>query len=161
MVVSSRPISENSNTTRGTLTRLSGKSLRSVVLDRDVSSLSWLSGLSLQVDKLSLCLCLLLCCGVALHSVQELLSAFRVSDVLDSDVDSLLNVSTVDHLVDDDTDTSRGDVVDDTGLSVVEFVGETLLLGSVGLDVDNVTDSVDGQEGLQGGHSMVWIVQAD
>lgn len=102
------------------LTRNGGESLGSVVLDADGPGLSWLGGESLQQNLLSGLLGSLLLLGVRLDSVEELLSALGVSDVLDSDVDSLLNVSTVDDLVADDSDTSWGDVVNDTGLAVVD-----------------------------------------
>ena len=54
---------------------------------------------------------------VGLHSLQELLSAFRVLDVLDTDVYPLFNVAVADDLVNDDADGRGGDVVDDTGSS--------------------------------------------
>ena len=102
-----------------TLTWQSSQSLGSVVLETDGPSLTWLSWQSLQDDLLSLLLCLDLLCGVRLDAVQELLSALGVLDVLDPDVDTLLHVSTVDDLVAEHTDTTGGDVVDDTGLAVV------------------------------------------
>ncbi len=42
--------------------------------------------------------------------------------MLNSDVEALLDVPVLDLLVDDDTDSALGHVVDDTGLSVVDFV---------------------------------------
>jgi hypothetical protein len=150
--------------------------LGGVVGRRNVVGLTGLSGLSLQVDVFcrgreilgngetrfssrdrltTLGLGFLLGDGVGLDTVQELLSASGVLDVFNPQVDSLLHVSAVDNLVTDDTDTSGGNVVDDTGLAVVVLVGHTLLFRRVGLDVDNVTDLVGGQEGGHVGHTMV------
>lgn len=56
---------------------------------------------------------------IALHPVQKLLPTFGVFDVFHSQVDSLFKVSTVDNLVTDDSDTSGGDVVDDSSFTVV------------------------------------------
>lgn len=76
---------------------------------------------SVQQKLTSVSLGLSLLDSVVLDPVQELLSTTRVLDVLHSQVDSLLQVSTVDDLVTDHTDTTGGDVVDDTSLSVVVY----------------------------------------
>lgn len=132
-----------------------------------MSSLTGLDGLPLEDNLLSGLGGLDLLGGVGLDSVQEFLSALGVLDVFDSDVDSLLHVSTVDDLVTDDSNTSGRDIVDDTGLSVVDYlliyfnitvrkrghtlVGHTLLLRGVSLDVDDISNSVVSEVG---GH--VW-----
>lgn len=129
------------------LVRPGGKGLGDVVVDGNNPGLSGLSRESLEQNLLALFLGLLLLGGVGLDTVKELLSALGVTDVLNSDVDTLLHVSTVDDLVDDHTNSSGGNVVNDTGLAVVELVGHTLLLRRVGLDVNDVTNSVGDEEG--------------
>lgn len=98
--------------------------------------------LSLQLHALTVLLGFFPLSCVLLHSGQELVSGSGVCDVFDSDVDSLLDVSVADLLVDDDADGGFGHVVDYTGFAVVDFEWHTLLDRTVDSDVDDVTDSV-------------------
>lgn len=148
-------------------------------MDGNNPGLSGLSRESLKEDLLALFLGLLLLGGVGLDTVKEFLSALGVTDVLNSDVDTLLHVSAVDDLVDDHTDSSGGNVVDDTGLAVVDYyrkirsvskyaenkdqrtlVGHTLLLRRVGFDVNDVTNSVGDEEGGDAGGTVLYRLQS-
>ena len=110
------------------LVRKRGESLRGVVAEGDGAGFTGLGGLTLQVDGVTAGGSLLLQLGVLLYAPQEIVTGTRGRDVLDLDVDSLLDVSTPDLLVDDDTDGGLGDVVDDSGLSVVDLVRHTVEL---------------------------------
>lgn len=94
-----------------------------VVLGADGPLLSRLDGLPLEVHLLAALLGLALLGSVLLHSDQELLTGTGKTDVLDADVDALLDVAVADLLVEDDTNGGLGDVVDDTGLAVVDLEG--------------------------------------
>lgn len=101
--------------------------LGAVLLEGDLSCLTGQGGLSLHLDSRALRLCLGLQRSVLLDSAQETLSGSGRLDVLDAEVDALLDVSVLDLLVNDDTDGGLGDVVHDTGLAVVDFVGHTVI----------------------------------
>ena len=96
----------------------------------DGVSLTRLGGLALEVKVDALLLGLLLLLGVLLDTLDEILTGARVLDVLDADVDTLLEVAVADDLVEEDTDGGLGDVVDDTGLTVVDLVGHTIFIVS-------------------------------
>lgn len=102
-----------------------GNGLGKVVLGADGALLTGLDGLPLQVNVGALFPGLALLLGVGLDTVDELGSALGVVDVLDANVHTLLDKAVADLLVDDDTEGGLGDVVDDTGLSVVDLVGHT------------------------------------
>lgn len=74
----------------------------------------------------SLLLGLFLLCGVSLDAVEELLSALRVVDMFNADVDAFLNVAISNSLVDDDAQCGFGDIIDNPGLPVVNLVRHTV-----------------------------------
>ena len=52
---------------------------------------------------------------IDLYTLKELLSALRVLDVLDAKIYTLLHVAVADNLMHDDTNSRRGNIVDNTG----------------------------------------------
>ena len=94
-----------------------------VVLGADGAGLAGLLGLALKEDGGALLLGLALLLGVGLDTDDELLTRAGEADVLDTEVDALLDVAVADLSVEDDADSRLGDVVDNTSLAVVDFVG--------------------------------------
>jgi hypothetical protein len=103
-----------------------------VLLGGDGAGLAGLVGLALKEDGGALLLGLALLLGVGLDADDELLTRAGEADVLDTEVDALLDVAVADLLVDDDTDSGLGHVVDDTSLSVVVLVAVRVLVIVVG-----------------------------
>jgi hypothetical protein len=108
-----------------------GEALGLVVLGADGAGLAGLVGLALEEDGGALLLGLALLLGVGLDADDELLAGAGEADVLDAEVDALLDVAVADLLVDDDTDSGLGHVVDDTSLAVEVLVAGRVLV-SVG-----------------------------
>jgi len=115
------------------------KCLRNIELGRDVTSLTGLSRDSLQVERdyhqdknqhsdimpdlytLQLTtsfLGFLLLLSVGNNTVQEFLTTLGVLDVFNTDVDTLLQITVTNVLVNEDTDGRLGDIVNDTGTTV-------------------------------------------
>jgi len=90
----------------------------------------------------ALLLCLDMFGVVCLHSVQELLTTCRMSNMLHTQAHTLLNVSVSNDLVYDNTNGVWCDVVHDACSAVVVFVGHTLLLCGISLDIDNISYTV-------------------
>lgn len=105
--------------------------------------------MTLKVDSCAIRLRLLLLLCVCLDAGEELVSGSGFLDVFDADVNALLHVSVSDLLVEDDADGGFGDVVDNAGLSVVDFVWHTLLDCTVADYVHDIADP---------GGSLVFIV---
>ncbi len=86
--------------------------------------------------------------------LDELLAAGRGADVLGADADALAEDAVAVRLVDDDADTTGGDVPDDTSAAVVVLVGHTGADGGISDDVDVLTDLVGGQDGGDRGDTV-------
>merc|ERR1719461_1902548 len=115
-----------------------------IVLGRDCVGLT---GLTLEGDPLAGLIGCLLLLVVGLDTVEELLTALGVLDVLNTNVDPLGEDLSAHALVDDDTEGVLGDVEHAAGLAVVGLVGHALLEGAVTLNVNNVSHLVCGQVG--------------
>ena len=121
--------------------------MRNVTFGRDNSGTSWHSWLSLQDNFFTFFFSFFLSLSVGFNSVQEFLSTSGVFDMFNSQVNSLFNVSVTDNLVDNNTNGRFGDVVNNTGFTVVVFVWHTFLDRTVGFDVNDITDLVSLQVG--------------
>jgi len=139
--------------------RLGRQTLHSCELD--CVRCSWTHWLTLQLHGLALLLGLSSAFGIGLDAGEELFSRSRQGNVLDTDVDSLLDVSVADFLVDDDADGGAGHVVDDAGLAVVDFVWHTLLDCAVGFDVDDITDSICFHVRAESDHALLAMLAAE
>jgi hypothetical protein len=85
---------------------------------------------------------------VGLDTSDDLLLALGSADVLNTNMDTLLEDTSIDKLVHTNTNGRLGNVKDDTGASVVVLVGHTFMDGWVSKDVDVVTN-LDGEEVLR------------
>ena len=111
-------------------------------LSRDALDLDELSSLLLRSSSTVLSLDAL----VLLDASKEVSTRLGGLDVLDTEVDTLGDDATTNTLVDDDTDGTASDVPDGTSLTVVELVGHTLVESTITLDINDITDLVDGLE---------------
>lgn len=126
-----------------------------VVLGGDKVGRTGTSRLSLQLDKGTGGLGLSTLLAVLLDTGQKVETGLGGLDVLNADTDTLLDLTVTNGLVNNDTEGTLGDVEDDTSLTVVELVGHTLLDGTVGLDVNEITDLVGLHVGGELDHAML------
>ena len=82
---------------------------------------------------------------VFLNSSKEVKSGGRLSEMLESNVDSLFDDSISNFLVDDNTDSSGVNVEDSTSSSVIVLVGHTLMDGTIDDNINVITNVVVGQ----------------
>jgi hypothetical protein len=91
-----------------------------------------------------------LCLGnfIVHDTLQNFLLALGLSYVLNADMNTLLENSSINQLVDTYTDGRLGNVEDNSSAAMVTLVWHTLVNGGVGKDVDVVTD-LDAHEVLR------------
>jgi len=114
----------------------------------DVGS-RWSNWLSLGNDLLSGFLSLNLEGIVGLNSCDESKSALRFSEMVDSNVASLWDDSSVDELVKNDTAGMSGDVENSSGFTVIELVWHTLVDGTVSNNIDVISNLEGGEVSLE------------
>jgi hypothetical protein len=102
----------------------------------------WSLWLSFGGDDFSSLFSLALLKIVLSNSLEESKSGVRVSDVLDSNVDLLSDLSLLDLFFDNDSDRSWVDIEDLSSSTMVKVVGHTFMNGTVNNDVDIVSESV-------------------
>jgi len=113
-------------------------------------------GLALEVGHGGAVLLALASGGVvALHAVQEILTAAGMPDVFGSDANLLLLDPVPDGFRDDDAQRSVRHVEHAARTPVVVLVGHAGVDGSVGFDVDDVADLVDLEQRRHGRHSVL------
>jgi len=91
---------------------------------------------------------------ITLHAIQEILTTAGMTDVFCSNADLLLLDPVPDWLGDHHTQRSVGHVENAASATVVVLVRHTRMDGSIGLDVDDVTNLIDLQQRRDGGHSI-------
>lgn len=128
---------------------------RGVVLGGDHVSGTRSSGLTLQADLHSISTSLSTSLVVSTGTLQKVITALAVVDVLNTNIDTLLHVTITDLLVNNHTDGMRGHIENNTGLSMVELVRHTTVNSTVGLDVNNITDLVGLHVSRQLYHTML------
>ena len=104
-----------------------------IVLGRHCVGFARLTGLTLEGNPLAGLIGCLLLLVVGLDTVEELLTALRVLDVLNTNVDPLGKDLSAHALVDDDAEGLLRDVEHAASLAVVGLVGHALLEGAVAL----------------------------
>ena len=94
---------------------------------------------------------------VLLDSLDESKSGLRFSQMFKSDVNSLRDDSTVVLLVDNDTNSSRGNVENLTSLTVIVLVRHTLVDGTISNDINVVTNLVSDEVTSEWSGSMLLV----
>lgn len=106
----------------------------------EVISLLWKLGCTLQINLNTSLTCLLFGSLVGNLPGQNFFLALGSPDVLNTDMDTLFQDTSIDKFVDTDSDSGFCNVEDNSSTSVVELVWHTLVDGWVGEDVDVVTN---------------------
>ena len=91
---------------------------------------------------------------VLLHTQQVLLSALGRHDVLDLDVNSLLDDAVSHLLVDLHTNSSLSHIKNNSSATMISLERHTLMAGSVGYNINVVTNMVGAHESRERNHSM-------